>query len=138
MNPTAALLTAVRSRLIADAGVIAELGASPPVFTTPPDTQGLPFITLDVAAASAWDTNTWYGRRSLVDVHVWGELTTQAGGRAKVLAILTAGETALRTPLTLSGHANVLIRFENSRVMLEPDNSTVHGVSTIRALTQEN
>lgn len=138
MHPTAALLTAIRSQLQSDSGVRAQFTGTPPVFTTVPDTQVIPYITLAIAGSTDWDTADWYGRASLIDVHVWGETTAQAGGRAKVLAILYACEKALRDPLTLSGHANVLVRFENSRDMLEPDNRTIHGVSTFRALTQES
>jgi hypothetical protein len=135
MNPTAALLAAVRTRLLVDAGVLAEFTGTPVVAVNPPDNAALPFITINTAGSTEWSTDTWYGRRTLIDVHAW--TTLEAGGRAKALAILFAAEKALRAPLTLSGHACVLLRFEGHQDMLEGDRRTVHGVATFRALTQE-
>jgi hypothetical protein len=138
MNPAAALQAAMLARLGADASVKAELGDPARIYANAPAKAVMPFALIAEVSGSDWSACDWYGRETLFDVHVWGELTAQAGGKSRIYAALRAIELSLRdASLSLTGSALVLIRYQNSRVIDDPDGRTLHGVATFRALTQE-
>lgn len=129
---------AIFAALSADAGVKAEIGDPARVYANPPPGAVMPFVTLSEVSAGDWSTVSWYGREILFDVHAWGEMNAAAGGRIKLLAVMDACEMALRTrPTGLTGHRLGLLRFLSSRVLLDPDGRTLHGVISLRALTNE-
>ena len=137
MNPSAALQAAIRTKLLADASMQVLVGTK--IYANVSQGQVFPFVTLDEVAATDWSAVDWYGRDIQFDVHVWSEITSAAGGLSKLYDVMHACELALRdASLSLTGSALVLIRYQSSRVMRDPDGRTLHGVATFRALTQEN
>jgi hypothetical protein len=134
IDGTMALMTAIRTALLADSG-LAALGITE-VYDRPPSIQVLPFVTIGATRYSDWSFADNDGQEIFVDVSAWDGskadpntlVTRQIMERLRVILHFAT--------LTLGAPSRcVLCQVINSvGPMLDPDGSTLHGVVSIRAL----
>lgn len=131
-NPALALQTALRSTLIADAGLVAVLGGER-VHDDVPQGSGFPYVTLGDIETTDWSTQTARGHEHKVTINVW----SQHHGRKEVQTII--GEI----DRILDGADPVLVnhRLVNLRVVFwtaqrSPDGETYRGLMRLRAVTE--
>ena len=105
-GPLIALRTAVRARLVGDAGLTALLGGER-VYDEAPRGATLPYVTFAEAAARAWPEGGSPGHAHEFSLVAWSE----QGGDSEALAIVDAMAALLDdAPLAPAGHRLVLLR----------------------------
>jgi hypothetical protein len=134
IDGTMALMTAVRTALLADSG-LAALGITE-VYDRPPAMQNSPFVTIGATRYSDWSFADADGQEIFIDISAWdgskaepNTLTTrQIMERIRVILHFAT--------LTLGAPARCILCQVINTVgpMLDPDGSTLHGVVSIRAL----
>src|SRR4051812_18844973 len=101
-----ALRTAVRARLVADAGLTALLGGER-VYDEAPRGATPPYVTFTEASARAWPDGGSPGHAHEFALVAWSD----QGGDTEALAIVNAMSALLDdAPLVPAGHRLVLIR----------------------------
>lgn len=131
------LLREVRARMLADAGITAEVAAR--IYETVPAGVTFPLIALNNAQSEPDDTDTSSGMRHELtySIHTKGEAARVDARRigAAVIACLDRSGTTL----TLTGHTCILLRFVRSIVFRADDatNGAAHGVYVFEAMTQQ-
>jgi hypothetical protein len=127
-----ALASAVRARLLADAGVANLLGVSPRIYDEPPPQPVYPFATLGEASSTPRDCAGVEGLEHGLTLHVY----TRYGGRPEALTVIAALRAALHDQaLTLDGRRLVFLYAVFADVFrLDP--RTTHAVLRLKALTE--
>ncbi len=98
-----------------------------------PQGTAYPYVVIGEAKTKDFDTKTEQGMEQTLTIHSW----SQYQGMMEVKQIMAEVTAALdRQSLALTGHRLVLLRFEFSETMLDPDGLTRHGVQRFRALTE--
>ncbi len=135
----AAIQTAIFETLKGDAP-LASLLAEPGVFDYVPQADKseadsvFPYVTIGDDTHVDWDTDDLDGLESSVTVHQW----SRHKGRIEVKRIQAAVRKALQNvKIPIEGMNTVLLQFESSSVVRDPDGETYHGVQTFRLLAHE-
>jgi len=129
---------AVYDILRADAALIALAGdgASPArttVYDRTPQDSAFPYIVVGEATALDWDTKSTDGMELTQTIHSWSRYSGAKEVKQIMGAIVDAIDGAT---MSLTGHTLILIRFEFSETLDDPDGRTRHGIQRFRALTQ--
>lgn len=126
------LQRAVYARLIADAGLIAEIGDPPRLYDDPPAEAAFPYITIGESRAKEWP-GVDGGLEHELRLHVF----SRYAGRKEIKRILAALYDALHeAALTLTGHRLVNIRYVFGDAFRRQDGETYQGVARFRAVTE--
>lgn len=125
------LQKAIFAALTTDASLLAQLGGPNVHDRVPADAQ-LPYITLGDGTWSDWSTGTEVGAVHDLRLHVW----VRDGGRRVVRDIADAVHACLNDQaLTLELGVLINLRFQDARILTDPDGETWHGVLSYRAVT---
>ncbi len=131
-SPALALRAAIHAALVADAALVALLGA-PRVHDVPPGDADFPFVTLGEAVVADWSTATEAGTEQALTLHVF----SRSGGRAEAFAIAARLQEVLHdAALTLGGHRLANLRATTAEVRRESDGRTFHALVRFRAVTE--
>lgn len=131
-SPALALRAAIHAALLADAPLLALLGA-PKVFDVPPKDAGFPYLALGEAVVADWSTATERGTEHALTLHAF----SRSGGRAEAYAIAAAVAEALHDmPLALDAHRLANLRATTAEVVREADGRTFHALVRFRAVTE--
>jgi len=138
-DATYALKAVVRTALLADSYLNSTL-IGLKVVDDAPAGHATPYISIDTRS-NDWSTATEDGQEIFLDLNVWTQAASQTpetgSGRDIMAAVRSVLHTAVLSPAS-PFHA-VLIRVEN---MLgpyhDPDGTTMHGIVSIRALTDHD
>ena len=136
LDATTAVLTAIRTAILADGTLSSTLAGSLQVMTAAPSSYPAPFISMDVRS-NDWSTATEDGQEIFVDLNVWTQPASLTPEMASNRTIMDRLRQILHTAtLSLSApfHA-VQCRVENQIGPYEdPDGATMHGVVSLRLL----
>lgn len=126
------LQKALYSALLADSELIALLGGNH-VYDDVPQGAPFPYVTIGESSVSDWSTGSDDGYEHILTLHVW----SRAKGRKQVYDIVNCIRQVLdQSPLTVTGHHLVNMRFELSEARRESDGETYHGIVRYRAVTE--
>ncbi len=126
------LQVGIRAALVADGTLIALVPAASILDHITQD-SGFPYISIGETSAGPFDTKTEDGMEQSCTIHTWSRIR----GFDELKPIMGAIVDALdEAALTVTGHTLVLMRFEFSDTILDPDGVTRHGVQRFRAITQ--
>jgi len=128
------LQQAVFAALGGDPALKALIGDPARVFDHVPANSAFPYVVIGEATARDWDTKTDDGMEQTLTVHTWSR-ARGAGETKQIMAAII--DTLDHAPLVVAGHALVLIRFEFTQTLVDPDGLTHHGVQRFRAITQK-
>ena len=131
---------AIFDRLSSDT-VLAGLLTAPGVYDFVPQAAKsesddvFPFLTIGDDTHSAYDTDEVRGFESSINVHQW----SRHKGRLEAKEIQGAVFDSLEDfKLQIEGMNTVLLQWESSTVVPEPDPDTQHGVMTFRLLAHRD
>ena len=131
-SPALALRAAIHAALVADAALVALIGA-PRVYDVPPGDADFPFVTLGEAVVADWSTATEAGSEQALTLHVF----SRSGGRAEAFAIAARLQEVLHdAALALEGHRLANLRATTAEVRRESDGRTFHALVRFRAVTE--
>ena len=131
-SPALALRAAIHAALVADAALVALIGA-PRVHDVPPGDADFPFVTLGEAVVADWSTATEAGTEQALTLHVF----SRSGGRAEAFAIAARLQEVLHdAALALEGHRLANLRATTAEVRRESDGRTFHALVRFRAVTE--
>jgi hypothetical protein len=135
-DSTRAILIAVRSLLLGDTDFLALCNQ---VFShAPQGTQGV-WVTIGDISYQDFSTSDTDGQEFNIDVNVWAQSTSRTQETAKVQNIMAVIRKLLHfTKLNITvPHHDILMHVVNSTpVMLDPDETTLHGVVSVRVLSE--
>lgn len=99
----------------------------------PSQDYALPYVHIGEIIVLDWGSKTFVGGDHRIMIHVW----SKSPGKKEAWDIIDMIRTALhQQDLALTGHTLVLMRHESSRVFMDEDGVTIHGVTEFRAITQ--
>ena len=131
-DSTAELLTAIRTRLLADAALSAIVGIR--VFDMPPQTIVYPYVQMGDVQSNVFEDGACIdGSELFLDFHTWArgqQPATQMHGMNKAIRDSLHGQR-----FTVAGHTLQAIEHQTTRTLRDPDGITRHGVVTFRAFT---
>lgn len=139
LDATYALKAAVRAALLADSYLNSTLVGTKIVDDAPAG-QATPYISIDTRS-NDWSTSTEDGQEILLDLNVWTQAASQTPETGLGRDIMAAVRRALHTAsLSLAApFHSMLIRVENMiGPYRDPDGTTMHGVVSIRALSDHD
>lgn len=133
------LQKAVYSSLSSDTDLRSKIGLNR-VFDSVPDRQAFPFVTIGEAEFAPFDSHTQDGFEGTFLVHTWTRNSSAgARGRAEAHAIMSDVYRILHNvDLTVSGYRVIVLRFDFSNVVVDPDGLTYHGVTRFKFMMGEN
>ena len=127
---SAALQTALYARLAAVLAPVAVYDHVPQV-ADPGSDVPFPYVTIGDDEAREWGTDTETGDETTITVHVW----SRERGRLETKQLQDSIRDALHDyNLTVAGYATVLLLWESSLTLEDPDGVTHHGVTRFRGL----
>ena len=133
MSAERALAGAVRTALMADAGVGALLGNPARVYDDAPEGAVFPYATIGRVESRPIDAASTPGVEHALTLHVW----SRYGGRAETLDAISAMRGALHdSALDLGAYRLVLLFAQFADVFRSGDGVTTHGVLRLRAVTE--
>lgn len=113
---------AVRTRLLADTTLAGKVTG---VLDHVPREQTRPYVVIGEATATPQGAHDRFGARSTITLHVWSDYH----GYSQALSIV---DDLLRVldhqPLTIGGHHDVAVRFQQTVTMRDPDPDLRHVV----------
>jgi hypothetical protein len=116
-----------------DADIIALVNSR--VYDHVPANPTYPFITMGDVFVQDWGSHTHSGFDVTLVIHTWG----QAAGRMSVQEIMNQIYSNLHdADLGITGFNTLSCRESTSRVLVEQDNKTHHGISEYRILLDGN
>lgn len=133
MSAERALAAAMRSRALADAGVMAVFGDPARFYDEPPADIAFPYATFGRFETRGADAASQRALEIAVTLHVW----SRYAGRGETLDGVHALRTALHdAPLSIAGYGLVLCFATFADVFRSGDGRTNHGVLRLRAITE--
>lgn len=134
LDSTIALMTAVRSALLADAPLSALITG---IYDRAPDKAKGNYLTIGDASSVDWSTATEDGQEHTLDIHVWSQKPSQTAETAEARAILGHIRRVLHnaTGLTIAMPFSICTLQITHQIgpYLDPDEKTLHGVATLHA-----
>lgn len=129
---------AIFARLNGSAALRTALGIASPkpiVFDCVPQEQAFPFVVFSPQDVKDWDSHTFDGFESEVQIHTW----VRSFGRAGAWNIMKEVYGLLHGyDLPVTGFSTVVCRCVFQTVLVEPDNVTYHGVQKIHIVIGES
>lgn len=128
--PEYEMQVALRTLLIADAGLTAIVGGTPAVFeTVPSDKTGLtyPYMHLDYQEIGDDQACVTFSEL-VVTVHIW----SNTGNKEEAWSIKNRVQAVLKTKPTLTGYTVKNWEFMSGRVYDDPEPSISHGIVEFR------
>lgn len=105
------------------------------VYDRPAQTTAYPYITVGETLCHDWSTKTSTGTECQLTLDIW----SREGGRKETASIAQQVHSLLHdAALPLSGYSLVSLRMVASRIELEKDGWTYHGILTFRAFIEQN
>ena len=129
-----ALRKAMRERLLANAALLARLGAQR-VYDEAPRAAPTPYVTFTRVQSRDWSTMTDRGSEHFLTLDVWS--SRPGAYEALELAALVAAELD-DAPLTLDGHRLISLRCLDTETGRENANRFVRARLRMRAVTEAN
>ena len=91
--------------------------------------EALPYIDLANISERDWSTKSYTGSEYFPIIHVWAATSTL------VIQIVKRIRTLLdRQDMTVAGENFVLMIHEDTDILRDPDETTIHGIISFRAL----
>lgn len=135
MSAERALAGAVRTALMADAGVRALLGNPARVYDDAPEGAIFPYVTIGRVESRPIDAASTPAIEHGLTLHVW----SRYGGRVEALDAVAAMRGVLHdSALDLGAHRLVFLFAQFADVFRSGDGVTTHGVLRLRAVTEPN
>lgn len=100
----------------------------------PQDDDTYPRVNIGDDTHADWSTKTENGEMHTLTIHAWSR---EQGNKEALNLMKQIYDTLHKQTLALTGHHLVLMQYEFSEVMLDPDGVTRHGVTRFRILTHE-
>lgn len=129
MSAELALQTAVYQALNGNISV--------PVFDFVQQEYAGQYVVIGDDTTAELDTDLTTGFDCTLTLHVWDTDDTTAGRAACKSVMGEVRETLDRASLNVSGYTSTGVQFEFSQTMLDPDNTTIHGVLRMRVTLRE-
>jgi hypothetical protein len=130
-NPSPTLFPAVVASLAADAGVIAAFGDNPvAIYRVPPSDAPCPYLGLPGAHVLDMIAEGFDGADACLQVDVWSRPDPTDYAEAEAIAAAVSAWAA-RAVLVVPGFAVIRILPIDTRVLMERDGQTVHGVVSL-------
>jgi hypothetical protein len=131
---SAALRAAIHDALIADATLTSMLGG-PKIYDEPPRAAAFPYVTLGETRIADFSADGEAAEEHQLLLHAW----SRQGGHKEAHLIAGALLQALDdTPLTLTDHRLINLRFAVADIRREADGRTYHAAVRFRAVTEPN
>lgn len=136
MSANLELQKKIKEILEANTTLSALWGSAITVYDHVLDEKAFPYIWYDANLTNEWDTSTEDGWECLPRIHVFDSKETSKFLRQVMGTI----ESILHNnhPLTLDGYNVVLLQRTTNQVIRETDGQVWHGLSSFRALIEEN
>lgn len=123
----------VYSKLTGNAPLMAKLSG---VFDFVPQTQAYPFVQIGEAEFSPWNTKTFNGFDGSLTINLWHRPGSR--GRAPLHDIMHDIYDLLHNAaVSITGVTVVLLQFEISNIIVDPDSVTYHGVQRFHVIMGE-
>jgi hypothetical protein len=135
-SPILALRTAIRARLVADAGLTALLGGQR-VYDEPPRGTDPPYVVFGDASTQDWSATGVTGHSHALELVVW----SAQGGDSEALGVAGAlADLLADAPLALSGHRLVRLGIASQEVSRpdanDPSAALRRAIVRLSALTE--
>lgn len=131
-EPTFALQTTIRARLVADPAVTALVPAGS-IFDRNRRPEVFPCVVIGDGQAVYADNVNAYADRAYADLHVWTQEDSFTACKSTVGAIR---DTLLTGPWVVDGFTCTSLRVTGARFMRDPDGEHSHAVVTVEAILQ--
>ena len=99
-----------------------------------PQSSAYPYVVIGEATARDFDCKSSDGMEQTLTIHTWSRYRGLRETKQIMAEVVKALDQA---NLSIVGHSLVLLRFEFSATLLDPDGLTRHGVQRFRAITQQ-
>lgn len=133
MSPALALQTMIRTRLVADAGVLALVSADAIADQSGRPVE-LPSIVIGEDQELPLGTACRHSTRVVSTIHVW----TEGADTLDAKQITDAMRRALRTgPWNAEGHIVMDLRYAGARFLRDPDGDVAHAIVSLEAYMLE-
>lgn len=123
------LQAAILTRLTSDSAFMA---AAKSVFDDVPEAQGFPYVTFGEGTENAWNTFTNNGSDTTITMHIWSRY--KGFKEAQTINALMIGLLDGDTALSIAGYATVLLNWESSQQLRDPDGITRHIATRFRVM----
>lgn len=135
-DPSLALQSAIEAALRDSPEVKAAMGlATVRLYTlSAPNAAPYPFLTIGDDQILGDETECAASSECFTNVHVWARSTTPTESRAQAKRIASAVRAALSGLTVITGFDLVLVEFETTRHLTDPDGLTAHSVVEHRFL----
>ena len=130
MSAETEIVIAIRNALIASADLVAAVGGEKVFDQTAPQLAVMPYVTIGECALSENDFDQGSAFDATVDIHTWSEERSRMEAneiQEHIREALHRNETLAPTGFGVSGIHQLF-----SRVMIDPDNITRHGVQSFQ------
>ena len=121
--------TAIYAALTSDRAFMALARA---VYDDAPEGSGFPYVSFGEGTENAWDTFGGTGSDATITMHVWSRY--KGFKEAQSINDLMIGLLDNQTGLLLEGYGLVLLNFENSVQLRDPDGITRHIATRFRVM----
>lgn len=121
-----ALQQAIYGALTSSAPLIA---ATTGVFDAPKLDQPFPFVVIGEDIISDYSTKDLVASEHRLAIHIW----SRSPGRAEAKQLSSLVQTALTSPLALTGFRLISLRFTLARMLVDPDGLTHQAIVEYRA-----
>lgn len=138
MNGFLDLQKAVYAALSGNAPLTAIIGSGR-VFDSIPDRQAFPYVQIGDAQLLPFDSHNQDGVEGTFTVHSWSRNTVGgARGRAECQSMMGAVYEAFQDiNLSVTGYRVIVLKFDFSDVLVDPDGLTYHGVTRFKIMMGE-
>jgi len=97
--------------------------------------QALPYVDLGEIEERDFSTKSFVGGDHFITIHAWSE----QAGKKEIADIFQQVKTSLnRVSLSVAANQLIDLMFDNSRIFMDSDGTTRHGILEFRALTVED
>ena len=136
MSAETEIVIAIRNALIADTDLITLLGGVKVYDQTAPQEAVMPYVTIGECALSENDFDQGSAFDTAIDLHVWSTERSRIETnniQERIREVLHRSETLSVSDYGVSGVQQLF-----SRVMVDPDNITRHGVQSFQVYFEPN
>lgn len=125
---------AIYAALTGDATLMGKITG---VFDFVPDNQNYPFIQIGEIDFKDWDSHTFVGFEGEITINLWHR--PQSRGRAPLYDIMADINNILdRNYFTIPGFSVIVMKYEFSNIIVDPDMVTYHGITRYKIIMGEN
>lgn len=140
-DATIAVMTAIRTALLADPAILALLATPTSCFDLAPENAPAPFVTLGQTSYQDWSTADTDGQAVTLNIHCWDESPSTNPETTRCRLMMRHARRILHfASLNLPApHRSVVMQVTN-RVgpLFDPDGISIHGILTVQALVDHS